>query len=856
MASRPIVINIQGDDSQLRKVLKGAGDRVGAFAKRVGRIGVQSGKAMGVAAAAVGVSSTKMFTDFQTGMDEVFTLLPQAGQETFDKLTQQTKDFSKQFGVLPDKVIPSLYDALSAGVPPDTVFDYLEVAQKMARGGNVELTESLDGLTTATNSWAAMGLTATEAADIFATTVRLGKTTVGEMSTELYKAGPLAAAAGVSFADIGAAAATLTASGTPTAQAMTQIKAALGELVKDGTKSSNALEDISGFSFTELIGQGKSLSEIFQIMAEGSTGSVMDLFGSLEAGSAVLALTSGEGKAFAENTAEFGNAAGATEKAFDRMSQGLQVNFDKIKSNLAVLMIEIGTKIAPFVAKATDLMVKGFENLGPFIKKARTRLKELATQVKDFLIPIFERTQEIFGLVADKVMAVWDAVYAYLAPGIKDLADKVTDLAERAFGKLQEVFNAINWTAVFDALVEGFEKAREAVMNFVRDIPNKFRELLGWIEKNKDTLIVLGGAIGGVVVAIGLYLGAMKLWAAVTKVTTAITAAWNAVLLLNPIMLIVVALAALVGALVAAYFRFEKVREIVDNVFAFFKDDFMPAVVEVKDTVVNAFTTMVEFLERTFWPAIEVIIDMVVAYFKFLWEQIKLVIDLVVAIFKGEWKEAFKIFAELVGNAIGFVVDFFIKLPGRLLKALPPIIKALAFIAKQFLIFLAEKVEKVIRSIVGFFIGLPGKLLDAGIKIASALAEMGIDWGKKIISAIVEGLRRAGGAIKEFIMGLIPDVGDIVDSVVGGAKSLGKKALGVIGFADGGIVTKPTLGLVGEAGPEAIIPLNRAGAMGTVININVSTGVGDPVAIGDEVVEVLTAWQRANGNIPLDTSAA
>lgn len=39
-------------------------------------------------------------------------------------------------------------------------------------------------------------------------------------------------------------------------------------------------------------------------------------------------------------------------------------------------------------------------------------------------------------------------------------------------------------------------------------------------------------------------------------------------------------------------------------------------------------------------------------------------------------------------------------------------------------------------------------------------------------------------------------------------------ALAVFAFAEGGIVTKPTLGLVGEAGPEAIIPLDKLGNMG------------------------------------------
>jgi hypothetical protein len=41
-------------------------------------------------------------------------------------------------------------------------------------------------------------------------------------------------------------------------------------------------------------------------------------------------------------------------------------------------------------------------------------------------------------------------------------------------------------------------------------------------------------------------------------------------------------------------------------------------------------------------------------------------------------------------------------------------------------------------------------------------------------------------------------------------------------FADGGIVTKPMLGLVGEAGKEAIIPLDRLEGMGNNVTINVS----------------------------------
>ena len=41
-------------------------------------------------------------------------------------------------------------------------------------------------------------------------------------------------------------------------------------------------------------------------------------------------------------------------------------------------------------------------------------------------------------------------------------------------------------------------------------------------------------------------------------------------------------------------------------------------------------------------------------------------------------------------------------------------------------------------------------------------------------------------------------------------------------FAEGGVVRKPTLGLVGEAGPEAVIPLDRLGSLGGGMNVSVN----------------------------------
>ena len=78
-------------------------------------------------------------------------------------------------------------------------------------------------------------------------------------------------------------------------------------------------------------------------------------------------------------------------------------------------------------------------------------------------------------------------------------------------------------------------------------------------------------------------------------------------------------------------------------------------------------------------------------------------------------------------------------------------------------------------------------------------------------------------------------------------------ASGVVPLAQGGIVTKPTLSLIGEGGePEAVIPLSKMReTMGGGITVNIQTGVGDPIEIGRQVVTALQAYQRRSGSLPL-----
>ena len=71
-------------------------------------------------------------------------------------------------------------------------------------------------------------------------------------------------------------------------------------------------------------------------------------------------------------------------------------------------------------------------------------------------------------------------------------------------------------------------------------------------------------------------------------------------------------------------------------------------------------------------------------------------------------------------------------------------------------------------------------------------------------------------------------------------------------MANGGVVTRATSIIAGEAGAEAIIPLDRLGSFGSTYNISVTAGMGaDGKDIGTQIVNALKRYERTNGALPL-----
>jgi len=293
---------------------------------------------------------------------------------------------------------------------------------------------------------------------------------------------------------------------------------------------------------------------------------------------------------------------------------------------------------------------------------------------------------------------------------------------------------------------------------------------------------------------------AMKLWSATTKAFTAVQAAFNAVMALNPIFLIVAAVVAIIAILVVL----QKEFGIFDGVIRVVGDAF--------DAVWTAIKTVFEWVTDN-WPLLLAVITgpfglAVLAVVKFKDEIIGFLGNLI------GW----------IGTAFKEVLDF-ILWPYK--KALEGIISF-----KDSVISIFEGLKEMGGAI---FDNIGGAFKDVINKVIRSL-ESGLNFAIDGLNLALDGIDKAAGPLVNF--GEIPPV-DIPE------------------LAEGGIVTSAQLAIIGERGPEAVIPLSKLGSMGFggggggSTNITVNVNGGDP----NSIVRALQQYVRQSGPVPLNTRA-
>ncbi len=306
-----------------------------------------------------GKEAMSVSREFESGMAEVFTLLPDMSKSAMDNMSSDVKKFVKETGNTLNDTTSALYQAISAGVSKDDAMSFMETANKAAVGGVSNLETAVDGLTSVTNAYGLENLSVARASDLMFQTVKLGKTTFGELSSSLYNVIPTAVGAGVSFDDVSAALAAMTAQGMPTASATVKLRQAIMELSNSGTEVDKTFKSVAGKSFKQFISEGGNLQGALQLLEQHAKKSglgIADMFSSVQAGSAALALTGQGTEKFTQAIEGMANAAGSTDAAYETMENTSEHKIKKLKAAWEVMKADVGAGLSDAFAPAMETL--------------------------------------------------------------------------------------------------------------------------------------------------------------------------------------------------------------------------------------------------------------------------------------------------------------------------------------------------------------------------------------------------------------------------------------------------------------------------------------------------------------------
>ena len=170
-------------------------------------------------------------------------------------------------------------------------------------------------------------------------------------------------------------------------------------------------------------------------------------------------------------------------------------------------------------------------------------------------------------------------------------------------------------------------------------------------------------------------------------------------------------------------------------------------------------------------------------------------------------------------------------------------------------VIIAGAIGAVAASIVAVNIAMS---LNPFVIAATGIVAMAVGFNK--LADAMDRINKIGGFAARILGGLVfPIVGQVANILKGAGNFINgddkpnpSNQIVIPKMANGGIVTQPTLAMIGERGAEAVIPLtgrNAGGGMGNTININVNGG--DP----NQIVLALQRYVRSNGPVPINTRA-
>lgn len=293
---------------------------------------------------------------YETSLAKVGTIAD-LGKLSIQKLGSQITDMSNTIGIAATDIAEATYQAISAGQDTANAVEFAGQAAKLATAGFTSTTSAVDILTTTLNAYGLSADQATHVSDVLLTTQNLGKTSVDELSSSMGRVIPLAAAYNVSVENLSSGLAVMTANGIATAEATTYTKSMLNELGDTGSSVGKILQQQTGKSFAQLSADGKSLGDVLQVLYDsvgGDSTAFAGLWSSVEAGTGALSLASGGADKFNGVLAQMVDSAGATDTAYQTMTDTFQHSMESLQTTAENLSIDLFEAMEPGLMEAAN----------------------------------------------------------------------------------------------------------------------------------------------------------------------------------------------------------------------------------------------------------------------------------------------------------------------------------------------------------------------------------------------------------------------------------------------------------------------------------------------------------------------
>jgi TP901 family phage tail tape measure protein len=862
--------------------------------------------------ALAGGAAVNLAIGFDSSMTKIVSLVGIASTEV-DGMRTQVLKLSGETAKAPQELADGLFVLTSAGLRGNDALSALEYAAKASSAGLGETSDIARAVAGAMTAYGTETINASKATDIITATARSGNFEVSQFSAALGKVLPFANQAGASLEDVGGAVALLTRVNGDAAVSVTQVQALLKAFVVPTAEAVKALDSV-GLSAEDLRNAISTdglpaAMEMLDKKLGGNREQLGRLLGSSEAASAAFSILDADAEALAGTFGVTADAAGMTQGAFDTTADTAGFKMQKSLNGLKVVAIELGDTLVPFVEKLTVVMEKAtakFQALSPEQKDMIVKIGLIVAAIGPMLI-ILGSVIGALGNVAKAVKIVGIALqFLTMNPigavilGIAALIaiivilvknwDKIKEAASNAWARIKEIVGSAK-----DFIVSKMQAIGDFIIKY-HPLAVLFRLAQEWLPKIKEKFLAVGtNLVAGIKQGIDNAWNSFKTFF-IDKIGNPIKWAKEVLGIASPSKVFMdigknVILGFLNGvdklspASIAK--RFEAITSKINERLANSLSEARSQLDKARSDMQNYADSVATSLRSTFSfsssmtksiesqnKAAETAQQLQEAQAAYTTALASKDVDRIAEAFanmqsaQAEAADALKnkkSFMQVLREQADESAEFSNKVKQLIAAGLSEagiqqVLSAGAdagtAIADEILAGGASAITEVNK----LTEGLDALAIQVGASGAEKFYREGVTAGQSYLRGVQEAIKQANALQKDAANALVQSTlerykksgnkltkteKDLVSEL---AKSLGVK---IPKMAKGGIVTSPTLALIGEAGPEAVVPLSgRNAGMGNQITINVNAGMGaDGASIGRDIVDAIKRYERTSGPV-------